>query len=396
MKRSLIDSLAHITKRKNRLIVGVLSGTSIDSVHAALCKISGSGIGPKGAVLSLEAFSELPYPENLRKKLRVPHELKAREIAELNVQIADLFARAVKKVIKKAGLKAKDIDLVGSHGQTIYHHSRYKGALKTSLQIGCGDVIAERLQIPVVADFRAKDIAVGGEGAPLTPYADRVFFGTPQRGRLRIILNLGGIANITVLSSSHNKIIGFDTGPANAPLDRLARMISKGALSCDRDGRIAKKGKVSKKLLATLISEDKYHRTAPPKSSGFEMYGDSFVASAIKKNRGANADLMATLTEFSAVLIRDAVQRYVTKDFSSIEFVLAGGGAQNPALVEAIIRQVRPAAVFLSEHFGIPGCAREAMAFALFANELLFLTPSTLPSITGAKRPAVLGKLSMP
>ena len=292
----------------------------------------------------------------------------------------------------------EDVDLIGSHGQTIYHHSGVAGAPRATLQVGDGDVIAVRTGRHVVSDFRARDVAAGGEGAPLSPIADAILFGGGKQGepRRRAILNLGGIANITVLDDDPSRTFGFDTGPANAPLDRLARRISGGALACDRDGQLARSGRVNATLLTDLLQNDPFPSRRPPKSTGFEMYGDAFVDRVVATRGGADADLMATLVEFVARTVAIGIGQCATLGPPVEEVVAAGGGVQNPALLERIAALVAPVPVRPSDELGVPSDAREAMAFAVLADMTLRGAPAMLPPVTGAPPPKLLGKLSFP
>ena len=392
---SPFQKIVDLTTLKERIVLGAMSGTSVDSIAVAVCAIRGTGVAPDTSV-KLLSLSQKRYPEWVRQKLLVPRDLTVREVAELNVHVAESFGAACLGALKRAGLSPKRAHLIGSHGQTIYHHSRVKGATRTTLQIGDGDHIARITQIPVFSDFRMRDIAAGGEGAPLTPYSDGVMFGGGfTRGIQRIVLNLGGMANITVLSKNPFKIIGFDTGPANAPLDRLARILSKGKLQCDRDGIFANNGTVDQKLLAKLLKEDTYLKRPPPKSTGVEAYGDPFIKRLVDEYGPPTDDMIATVTAFCAEGIVGSIRRFVTKNLGSVELVIAGGGANNPALVRELRARLAPGIVKDSDEFGVPAEAREAMAFALFANEALFGTAVSYPSITGVEKPAVLGKLSM-
>jgi anhydro-N-acetylmuramic acid kinase len=322
--------------------------------------------------------------------------LGVRDVAELNVRVGVLFAEACLAAIEDAGLTPGDVDLVGSHGQTLYHHSSVAGATRATLQVGDGDQIAERTGLTVVSDYRTRDIAAGGEGAPLTPFSD-LFLYPPRESEpagCRVILNLGGIANVTILDAGPARVFGFDTGPANALLDRLARHLSGGTAACDEDGRLARSGTVNAALLDTLLGDDPYLARRPPKSTGFEMYGDAFLARVIEAHTGSGADLMATLTEFTARTIALALDRFVT-DPPATEIIVAGGGVQNPALFERIEAAVAPIPVRRSETLGVPAAAREAMGFAVLANEALLGHPTTLPGVTGASRPVILGKWSL-
>jgi anhydro-N-acetylmuramic acid kinase len=336
----------------------------------------------------------------VRDRVRAASNLRARDIAELNVRVGELFADACLATLQAAGIDPKDVDLVGSHGQTVYHHSSVPGAIRATLQVGDGDVIAERTGLPVVSDLRARDIAAGGEGAPITPLADRILFARRDPSgagpRRRAVLNLGGIANLTVLDDDPSRIFGFDTGPANALLDRLALKLSGGALACDRDGGFARLGRVDDALLNSLLATDPFLRRPPPKSTGFEMYGDACLARAIAQHGGLDNDLMATLTEFSARAVAQALKDLVRVEPPVDEIVVAGGGVKNPALLDRIKVLVAPIPVRLSDELGVPADAREAMSMAVLANATLLGQPMTVPRTTGARHPVVLGKLSFP
>ena len=396
---SIADWFRRTTEKPARVVVGMISGTSADSIDAAVCRISGAGVPTsdrEGARVELLHYGEAPYDPELKRRILDLASLGVREIAELNVEVGEAFARACLNTMAEASLKPSDIDLIGSHGQTIYHHSSVPGAIGATLQVGDGDVIAERTGAAVVCDFRARDIAGGGEGAPVSPYADMILYAPPDRksaSERRAVLNLGGIANVTVLDPDPNKVFGFDTGPANTLLDRLARRLSGGSLSCDRDGALARAGRVDEGLVDRLLSEDPFLTRKPPKSTGFEMYGDAFVERAGTLLGRFDSDLMATLTEFTARTVADAFARFVPP---VVEVIGAGGGVKNPALIGRIAELLAPARFVLGDDRGIPGDAREALAFAILANDALFGLPTSLPAVTGASRPAPLGKFCLP
>jgi anhydro-N-acetylmuramic acid kinase len=392
-----LKRLQSMANKKHRLVAGVLSGTSVDAVDVALCKISGAGLPSgkkKGAQIELIEFISFPYEKDIRERVRQPAKLSVRDIAELHVQIGHMFGDAIRHAAGKASIALADIDLIGSHGQTIYHHSSAAGAIRATLQLGDGDVIAARTGLPVISDFRMADIANGGQGAPLSAYADQVFYNTDDR--CRAVLNLGGIANITVLNSDPEKIIGFDTGPANAPIDRIARILSKGAKEYDLNGEFAAQGAVDHKLLKLIIDQDKYLNRKPPKSTGFESYGDEFVEHLKELHGGIDLNLISTVTEFVALSIGRAIRELLPKEAKIDEIVLAGGGTRNPELIARIKKSVAPIQVLMSDEFDVPWYGREAMTFALLANDALAGYETSLPSVTGARHPAMLGKLSFP
>lgn len=385
-----LSRLAIIAEKPRRIVAGAISGTSMDSLDVAVCEISSGG---QDAHVKLLTLHQEPYDPNLARQLRDPLALTVRDISELNMLVGEAFAGACLNACAAAGLLMSDVDLIGSHGQTIYHHSAVKGTVRSTIQLGDADVIAVRTGVATFADFRARDIAAGGEGAPLTPYADLALYGLNSAPH-RAVLNLGGIANITYIERT-GVVRGFDTGPANAPLDRLARLLSGGAKSCDWNGEFAAAGVVDEAVLRDLL-DDEYIAAPPPKSTGFEVYGDLFVANLLKKYGPPTVDLMATLTEFVARTIADAVARFVLPVSTVREIVLAGGGGQNPELRRRLSDRVAPIALIDSDTLGVPSQAREAMAFALLANDALLGYPTSLPSVTGASSAQTLGKLSLP
>ena len=391
MKR-LGDFLNAITRLEPRLVVGLMSGTSADGIDAALCRIhghGGAGRKSKGARVELVHFESLPYSSGVTEKLKCALSLKADELSLLNVKIGEEFSLAANLCIEKSGRTNDSVSIIGSHGQTIYHHSGRLDIPKSTLQIGDGDIISERTGILTISDFRMRDIASGGEGAPLTPYADPVFFGQEAK----VILNLGGIANISIIDTKGN-VTGFDTGPANAPLDRLAKIITNGAEKFDRNGSIARTGSINQDLLKSLLSKDPFIMRPPPKSTGLESYGDEFVTELIRNFGTPSPDFLATMCEFAAKSISKGLE--ISSVSQSLVVVAAGGGSQNAFLMERIRENISPRELKVSDEFGVPWYAREAMAFALFANDALFSHQTSLPKVTGASKGVTLGKLSFP
>jgi anhydro-N-acetylmuramic acid kinase len=384
------------SRKPARLVVGLMSGTSADSIDVAVCRMTGQ---EDDVGVELLHYREHPHDPEVRRRVIGIAGLDVRGVAELHVMVGEAFAAACLATLEEAGLSPQDVDLIGSHGQTVYHHSGVAGAIRATLQVGDGDIIAVRTGCPVIADFRARDVAAGGEGAPLSPIADAVLFGRQrgaEPGRRRAILNLGGIANLTVLDDDPARVFGFDTGPANAPLDRLARRLTGGAMACDRDGQIARSGRVDEAMLAELLEHDPFLERRPPKSTGFEMYGDAFVERAIGRHGGLDADLMATLTEFVARTVALGIRQCDALGPPVEEIVAAGGGVRNPVLMERIAALVAPVPVRRSDELGVPSDAREAMAFAVLADMTLRGAAAHLPPVTGAAAPKLLGKMSFP
>jgi anhydro-N-acetylmuramic acid kinase len=393
--RNAFSDLLERSVKPARLVVGLMSGTSADSIDVAICRIEGQAAEIR---VQLIHYREHAHDPTIKFQILKAAELGLRAIAELNVLLGEAFARACLLSLEEASVSPAKVDLIGSHGQTIYHHSGVAGARRATLQLGDGDIIAVRTGCYVISDFRARDIAAGGEGAPLSPIADTVLFarGASEKPCRRAILNLGGIANITVLDADSTHVFGFDTGPANAPLDRLARRLSGGQLACDQDGQFARAGRVNERLLSELLERDLFLARRPPKSTGFEMYGDAFVAQAAEQHGEYDTDLMATLTEFTARSIAIGLQQCAQLGSSVNEVIVAGGGVKNPALIERIKALIAPIPIRMADDLGIPSVAREAMAFAVLADMTLRGITADLPPVTGATMAKLLGKLSFP
>lgn len=388
-----LNRLADLSERP-ACVLGVLSGTSADAIDVAVCRITPSLANEPS--VELISHTSHPHDPEVHAWIGGAVNLSARRLAELHVRLGLRFGRACLEAIAAANLVPAQIDLVGSHGQTIYHYSRIPGAERCTLQVGDADQIAEITGLPVVADFRARDIAAGGEGAPISPIADLVLYRPSGPHGRRAVLNIGGITNITLLDESPEKIRGFDIGPGNALLDRLARRLSNGAAGFDEDGRIAATGTVNGDLLTRLLDQDEFLRRRPPKSTGFEMYGDAKLDELIERHGEADANLMATLTEFTGQAIGHALRDLIGAESNPGEIVLAGGGARNPELVRRIAAAVAPRVATLSDALGVPSQAREAIVFAILAHRTVLGLPSTWPGITGTRHPVVLGKLSFP
>lgn len=371
-----------------------MSGTSVDSIDVAICNVLGTG--PLASVVLSSHYTH-KYPKGLQARVRALKATSIKEVSDLHLELGRLFGEAINEACAQSSknkLESLPIDLIGCHGQTVYHHSRLlsgENQIKSTLQLGCGEAIAEATGKPVVFNFRARDIAAGGEGAPLTPYADSILF--KAGNEKKAVLNLGGIANITLLSPDSSRIFGFDCGPANAPLDRIARIISNDAKGADLDGIGARAGTTNQQALKTLIDEDTFINLAPPKSTGFEMYGDTFVSRLIELHGGvASDDCLSTAVEF---VVHGIVRAIELSKRDPHELIVAGGGLRNVYLIERLKARIPNVDVVGSDKYHVPPEAREAMAFALFANEWLMGTPVSQPAITGLCAPRVLGSFAV-
>ena len=371
-----------------RIGVGLMSGTSMDGVDAAVCRISGSGAAARLRVLR---FLHRPYARRLRERLRALAEggTTAREVCLLHDEVGGAFAATAEAAVRAAGVRP---DFAGSHGQTVWHEPGRGRRRTATLQIGEASVIAERLRCPVVSDFRPRDCAAGGQGAPLVPYADWVLFRKP--GRVLALQNLGGIGNLTVVTEDLAGVFAFDTGPANLPIDEAVRAATGGRESFDRGGRRAARGRVDGALLAELLRHP-FLRRRPPRSSGREEFGGRFVAELRRlRPRLSPDDLVATLTRFSAEATAGAYRRFVLPRTPLDRVLLSGGGALNPVLVAHLRELLHPVPVGFTEDAGLPGPMKEAASFALLAAETLAGVPSSVPAATGAARPVLLGKVT--
>jgi len=367
-----------------RLVLGLMSGTSLDGLDMGLFQIEGTGDQVK---MRQMAFGCTPYPDKLRQKIRQSFKGDTELICRLNVELGQFYAQESALFLSQHS-SVGQVDLVGSHGQTIYHVPGH-----SSLQMGDPSFLAEVLKVPVVYDFRSADIAAGGHGAPLVPYLDRLFFRSTSKNR--VLQNLGGIGNLSYLPKQTDQpIIAFDTGPANGVLNELAHHLSEGAIDYDKDGEIGASGVIQTSILGELM-ENPYFRQPPPKSTGREDFGYLFVQELLKKHPGTgSADMMATLSEWVAQSLKISYQLHLPE---VDQVFLTGGGALNPDLVARIKQAIQPIA--LGE---MPGTSafdadsKEAAAFALFAHERLNNHPTNLPEVTGANRSVCLGKIAFP
>ncbi|HEV3202074.1 MAG TPA: anhydro-N-acetylmuramic acid kinase [Bryobacteraceae bacterium] len=381
-----------------------MSGTSLDGIDVAIVEV---GRGRRRPKVETIGFRSTPYPEAIRaailevsggagprpaqskmmRSLGVAGRGPAPQattgtLSALNFQLGELYARAVLRAVKRHG----PVELIGCHGQTVYH----EGGAHT-LQIGEPAIVAERTGVPVISNFRARDIAAGGQGAPLVPYVDYLLFRHPKRWR--ITLNIGGIANITIIPprTSSEDVVAFDTGPGNMVIDALAREYSKGKRNYDRDGKIAQSGKVNNNLLDELLA-DPYYSRKPPKSAGREQYGAELVT-RMKKTRLPLRDLIATATALTTdtIGLGIAFNRSYT---GPTDLIVSGGGVHNPRIMANLAAELPGIAVSTSTDHGIDADAKEAIAFAILAHETWRRKPSNLPSATGARHTVVLGSIT--
>jgi anhydro-N-acetylmuramic acid kinase len=361
--------------------IGLMSGTSVDAVDAVLVSVSGND-----RPVLLASYSH-PMPPATRGEIQALMQPGANEIerlGELDMALGELFAEAANAVIRQAGVERQIIRAIGSHGQTLRHRPRAQHPF--TVQIGNPSVIAERTGITTVADFRAHDIAAGGQGAPLVPAFHRQMFHSTQHNR--VILNIGGIANVTYLPANASQpVSGFDTGPGNTLLDQW--MGHHNARDCDDAGQWAASGTSSQALLKQLLT-DPYFAASPPKSTGREHFNLEWLDNHLKKisSMSSAADVQATLLQLTALTIAEAVRRFLPK---TTEVLVCGGGAHNHELMAALARNFPDIPVTTTEALGLHPDWVEAVAFAWLAHQTLERRPGNLPSVTGARRAVILG-----
>ena len=385
---------------KPMLVLGMMSGTSADGIDVALARISGA---PPNLNAKLLGHTAVEFPPALRKEiLRVAEQraITAGKLSQLNFRLGELFANATITGCRHFRVSPSKIALIGSHGQTIFHQGRpapYFGTPTAStLQIGEPSVIAARTGIPTVGDFRPADIAVGGQGAPLVPYVDFLLYRHAKLGR--VALNLGGVANITVLprAAKPRQVFAFDTGPANMLIDALVSHFTRGRRRFDKNARLASQGRSLPALLDDLL-RDPYLKLAPPKSTGREYYGRAYLQTLLalgRRHRARPNDLIRAATIFTALSIVDALNRFVLPKTKIDQLIVSGGGAHNPLILAQISAALPGIEVLPSSRLGVPEDAKEAFAFALLAYETFHQRPANLSSATGARGPAILGKIS--
>ncbi|MBI2842957.1 MAG: anhydro-N-acetylmuramic acid kinase [Armatimonadetes bacterium] len=375
-------------------VVGLMSGTSADGIDAALVRVHGSGPGLRVEILAADSCD---YPEHVRQRILSLSSLghiAVGELSAMNFLLGELFAEAALSIIRSGGLTTEDVHIIASHGQTACHDPDGREmagrTVRSTLQLGEPSVIAERTGITVVGDFRTADVAAGGQGAPLVAYADFVLFG--DRKINRAVQNIGGIANVTYLPAGckMEEVVAFDTGPGNMLIDAAARRFFDQPY--DKDGQIAARGRVDEDLLADLLCHP-YFLKPPPKTTGREQFGDQFLDRLTRQaNQGFRGeDWLATLTSFTAESITNQYRMWLPQ--MPDELILGGGGARNPTLRRMLSESLSDTPIKTHEDFGIPSDQKEAVAFAILGAETIRGIPSNVPSATGARHPAVLGKI---
>ena len=377
-------------------VIGMMSGTSADGIDAALVRLDGA---PPALNWTLEKHIHLDHPVELKNEIFAgfrPETGKVDRLCALNFALGEAFARAALALIGDAGLQVEDIDLIGSHGQSLWHIPT--GPQASTLQLGEPGVIAERTGITTIHNFRTRDMAAGGQGAPLVAFIDNLLFSHPDK--VRVLQNIGGIANLTYLPNRARLALGdepfaFDTGPGNMLMDDAARRASGGAQTYDRDGILAAQGQVEESLLVKWLGREVYFEKKPPKTTGRELFGAQYGAelwTEAQQSGLSDADMLATVTAFTARSIEAAYRQFLP--VLPEEIIVSGGGAYNPTLMKMLAERSAPARVLAIDVLGLKSDAKEAVAFAILAYETWHNRPSNLPSATGARHPVVLGSIT--
>lgn len=378
-------------------IIGLMSGTSADGVDVAIVDIQGSSLSTR---FQLKAFETVVYSPATRKLILSylnAKDISVSKISQVNFFLGSLFAEAVLRVCRKHQIALSSVDLIGSHGQTIYHQSArtlFGGRrVASTMQLGEPSMIAEKTGITTVADFRVRDVAAGGTGAPLVPYVDYLLLRHWRRDR--VALNIGGIANVTLLPKhcELRKLKAFDTGPGNMMIDAAIAILTQGKMKFDLDGNWASRGKVLSRSLERFLRHPFYGQE-PPKAAGREQFGVEYTKHCLPSMVSARReDVLSTLTELTARTIVEAIQQFKPRSMGVDELIVSGGGARNRFLMSRLKKLLPGTEVMTSSEVGIDVDAKEAIAFAILANETWHHQPSNVPSVTGARHPVILGKI---
>jgi len=391
-----MKKLNSIINKKNRKIIGLMSGTSCDGVDLALIEINKSGDHFK----LINGFHK-PY-DKLQKKTILdcinPQQSNIEKISQINFYLAQIWAEAIAEMLAQNNISKDEIDLIGSHGQTIYHQPYLKqfGGRKvhSTIQLGDPAVLAQLIGITTVGDFRVADVAVGGQGAPLVPYFDWMFF--KQLKKNVISLNIGGISNFSFIPADGDlsKVTAFDCGPGNMLIDQLMQRLYEEPI--DKNGRIAKLGNFSDRIFNYLLKIDDFIKQTPPRSTGREYYGDEFVLKILKKSlrsRIQEPEIIHTVSKYTAFTIYDAYINFIYPNHKADLLIVGGGGSRNPFIMEMLAEYFEGISVKTTSDFNLDEDFKEAICFAVLANELIEGRPTNLPKVSGAERQVLLGKI---
>ncbi len=411
----MLDKLLRLQQKDSKKVIGLMSGTSVDGIDACLVEISGNGLHTKINILAFETYS---YDKPTRTAILDtcnPETGTVDKVCQLNFHLGKLFANAATSITNKAHISIKDIDLIGSHGQTVYHlpdqatikktavrSNNFEGEtwdlphIRSTLQIGEPSIIAQETGVTTVADFRPRDLAAGGQGAPLVPYVDFLLFRDKERGRA--LQNIGGIANVTILPKNCgiNDVIAFDTGPGNMIIDRITELVTNTMQHFDEGGKLAERGRINDNLLASLLMHP-YLSKPPPKTTGREEFGISFADNLYKDATHSgikDLDILATVTAFTAHTIADGYKKWILSKHHLSEIIISGGGSYNSTLIKFLRQYLEPTIqIHTIDMLGISPNTKEALAFAILANETISGNSNNIPSATGAREAVIMGKI---
>lgn len=377
---------------QSKLACGIMSGTSLDGIDVAIATISGTGFNTKIELIAAETF---PYPKDIleKVKLAIENELKVRDVASLHFELGRLYANCVIDLCKKTKLNASSLSFIASHGQTVYHQGATQdGYLPTTLQLGSGSVIAGLTETTVVSDFRVADMIAGGQGAPLVPYVDYILLS--KKDTTRIVQNIGGISNITILPKTQNErdVYAFDTGPGNMMINYAVEYFYNKPY--DASGEIAKSGTLIQEMYDEILSHP-FLKELPPKSCGREEFGTSYTDKLIKKYKEHTPEnIIHTMTIATKDTMVDSIKRYVLNKHDVDELLISGGGVHNTYMMNKLKEALPDISVQATDDIGLSSDYKEALAFIVLANQTLYQETSNLPTATGAKKPVILGNVA--
>ncbi len=395
-----MKNLIELSKKEKKYVIGLMSGTSIDAVDAALVEISANGVDTK---INLIGYIEFTYPDGFKDLVlrnSVKNSSNIEEICKLNFLIPQFYNDAIDKLCDNIGFDKNQIDLIGTHGQTIQHlpqkEKLFNKSVASTLQIGDPSVLAKLSGIITIGDFRVGDIALGGQGAPLVPYFDYIIFHSHEKNRA--LLNIGGIANFTILNKNglEKDIFAFDTGPGNMLSDILSKKFFDKPY--DEDGNFALSGKVNEDLFNALLLKDNYIKSKPPKSTGREYYGEKYLSNFFEEFKSvSNYDWLTTIAELTAFAIYENYKNFVLHETKIDELIISGGGAKNKYIYKRLQDYFgNSVEIKIIDEIGLSSDAKEAVCFAVLANETISGNSANVPKSTGAKRATILGKICLP
>jgi len=390
-----MSRLSHIISKNNRIVLGILSGTSVDAVDIVLTKISGNGLNTRIKILGYKEYRIPPQLRNYILKVSHADTGTVSEICKINVILARFYSKCIFSALKIYKIRPESVDLIGSHGQTIHHLPQKKILFGfdsiSTLQVGDPSVIANCTGIVTVGDFRIADVGAGGSGAPLVPYLDYLLFANKRKNRT--LLNIGGISNITILPAGINfdSVTAFDTGPGNMMIDYISKKFF--GKNYDKDAEAALKGAINDDLFGEIKKEDKFYYVKPPKSTGREYYSKNFIENILKKfSRLSHYDIIRTFTEYTPFTISHNINKYSGfKD--NFDLIISGGGASNPLFVSSLKKHFSKANLVKIDVKGINSNNKEAVLFAVLANEAISGNPANMMNVTGSKHRTILGKI---